>query len=314
MMKKTLPTVVLGVVLAWTLAACTSPVGTTSPSPGTGSPAPGDGAAAMVDRDPQGLLPTIADTDGIPTLTAVTADPPAVITVKTLQDGAGATVGPDDFLTVNYAGFLWSDGSQFDSSFDAGESVSFPLADMMDGWRYGLAGTTVGDRVLLVVPPEHGYGDLEDEVIPPNSTLVFVVDILNATTVTTAALADATPTGAALPEGLTISGELGQEPTLTFAADAPAPTEAQTIVIAQGSGPVITETDTLLYHVAGAYWGEESSSTWGDSFEQEADGGGEDTIGQPVGSRLLLLYPADEESGIAAEVVVLDLLAVIPSQ
>ena len=170
------------------------------------------------------------------------------------------------------------------------------------------------DRLLLVVPPDYGYGDLEDETIPAGSTLVFVVDILDAAAITTDALTRATPTGADLPEGLTISGELGEEPTLVFAENAPAPAEAQTILIAKGDGPLITEADTLIYHVAGAAWGEESSSSWSGSFEQAEYGGGEDTIGLPVGSRLLLVYPADEENEMEAEAVVLDLLAVVPGQ
>ncbi|MCW5950841.1 MAG: FKBP-type peptidyl-prolyl cis-trans isomerase [Propionibacteriaceae bacterium] len=314
-MKKTLSAAALGAALALALTACSSPVGTTSPSPTTSSPADDTSGTPVVDRDPQGPLPTITfGADGIPTMTTVEADPPTVISVKTLQAGTGAVVGQDDFITVDYAGFLWSDGSEFDSSYAGGEPVSFLLSEFVDGWRYGLAGTKVGDRLLLVVPPDYGYGDLEDETIPAGSTLVFVVEILNAVAITTDALTEATPTGATLPEGLTISGELGQEPTLVFAEGAPEPTEALTIVIAKGAGPAVAETDTLLYHVAGAYWGEESSSSWSGSFEQAEYGGGEETIGQPVGSRLLLVYPADEENEIEAEAIVLDLLGVVPGQ
>lgn len=312
--KKTLAAAVIGALLALALGACSSPVGTTDPSP-TASTPDEISEAPVVDRDPQGPLPTIAfDADGIPTMTPVEADPPTVISVKTLQAGTGAAIGSDDFITVHYAGFLWSDGSVFDSSFDTAEPVSFLLSEVVDGWVYGLAGTKVGDRLLLVVPPDYGYGDLEDETIPAGSTLVFVVDILDAAAITTDALTRATPTGADLPEGLTISGELGEEPTLVFAENAPAPAEAQTILIAKGDGPLITEADTLIYHVAGAAWGEESSSSWSGSFEQAEYGGGEDTIGLPVGSRLLLVYPADEENEMEAEAVVLDLLAVVPGQ
>lgn len=317
MTKKTLTAAVLGAVAALTLTACTGPVDTTSPSPTISSTTTEDAPETPpeVDRDPQGALPTVEfDVDGIPAMTTVAADPPTVISVKTLQAGTGATVGSDDFITVDYAGFLWSDGSEFDSSYATGEPASFLLSEVVDGWTYGLAGTKVGDRVLLVVPPEYGYGDLEDETIPAGSTLVFVVDILNAVAITTDALTEATPTGATLPEGLTITGELGQEPTLVFAENAPLPTEAQTIVIATGTGPAVAETDTLLYHVAGAYWGEESSSSWSGSFEQAEYGGGEETIGQPIGSRLLLIYPADEENELEAEAIVLDLLAVVPGQ
>lgn len=319
MMKTTTTVAALVAALGLTLAGCTSPVdpGPTSPIPSPDATiGPEDPSGdVVVDRDPQGPLPTIDfDADGLPTMTRVEAEPPTVISVQTLQAGSGASVTAGDFITVHYAGFLWDDGAEFDSSFGDEEPVSFLLDEFMDGWTYGLVGTKVGDRVLLVVPPDYGYGDLEDETIPAGSTLVFVIDVVNAMAITTDALTQATPTGAALPEGLSIAGDLGTEPTLVFAADAPEPTETQVIVIAEGAGPVITETDTLLYHAAGAYWGEESSSSWSGSFEQAEYGGGEETIGQTVGSRLLLVYPADDEFDEEAEVVLLDLLAVIPGQ
>lgn len=307
-MKKTL-IAALGATLALALAACSAPVGTTSPSPTATSTDP---AAPTVDRDPQGTLPTITfDDDGIPSMATVTADPPTVISAKTLRAGDGATVAADDFVTANYAGFLWQDGSEFDSSFGTGQPAGFLLQDVVPGWRYGLAGTRVGDRVLLVVPPEYGYGDTEDESVPADSTLVFVVDVLSTTGVNTDALTAATPTGAALPAGLSIQGELGQEPSLVFTADAPEPSEPQIIVLAEGTGQEVAETDHLLYHVVIGYWGEQVYSSWTDSYQQADSGGGPETVGQRVGSRLLLVYPADEENEIGAQALVLDLVAAV---
>ncbi|MGC3953237.1 MAG: FKBP-type peptidyl-prolyl cis-trans isomerase [Propionicimonas sp.] len=297
--------------LALALTACTSPVDAT---PNTSEPsATASAGTPAVDRDPQGNLPTITfGADGVPTMTAVPDDPPTVISVKTLKSGDGATIGPNDFITVDYAGFLWTDGSEFDSSFGTGEPARSLISAVVDGWTYGLAGTRVGDRVLLVVPPEYGYGDLEDEAIPANSTLVFVVDLLDSQQVDTGALAQAEPTGAVLPTGLSIEGSPGAQPTLVFADDAPEPTELQTIVLAKGTGPEITENDTLLYHLTSSYWLDETNSTWSGPFEQAEAGGTEETIGQTVGTRLLLVYPADPENELPAEVVVLDLAATIP--
>lgn len=311
---KTLPAAVLGLALA--LTACTGTVGASSqPSPSVSASADAALDTPEVDRDPQGDLPTITfSADGVPTMAPVASDPPAVITVKTLDAGDGAVVADGDFVTVNYAGFLWSDGSQFDSSYDTGSPTGFLLNEVVDGWRYGLVGTRVGDRVQLVVPPEFGYDDQESEAIPAGSTLVFVVDVLDTMTVTTDALASAVPTGAALPAGLTISGELGQEPTLSFAADSPQPSEEQTIVLAEGTGPVVTETDTLLYHIVGGTWGGETSSSWPSSYQQIGSGGGPETVGKQVGSRLLLVYPGDEETATAAQVLVLDLVDAVPTE
>ena len=304
----------LGAALALALSACTSPVQTAGPTTSVSPSAEESPATPTVDRDPQGALPEITfDADGIPTMTPVSADPPSVISLRTLQAGSGATVGDDDYVTVDYAGFLWSDGTQFDSSYDRGAPASFLLSKVVDGWTYGLAGAKVGDRVLLVVPPDYGYGDLDNEDIPAGSTLVFVVDILAATPIGADVLKDATPTGAALPAGLTIEGDLGTEPALVFAADAPPPTEEQVILLAKGAGAVITESDTLLYHIVGAYWGEESDSSWAGDFQEMEAGGGEETIGQTVGSRILLAFPPDEETQDGAYVVVLDIVGAIPT-
>ena len=59
-------------------------------------------------------------------------------------------------------------------------SDSLISQDLIKGWKQGLAGHTVGSQVLLVVPPSLGYGNKDQEKIPANSTLVFVVDILAA--------------------------------------------------------------------------------------------------------------------------------------
>lgn len=304
-------------LLALSLAACTSPVETDAPDddpPASSAGADDPIGDVAVDRDPQGPLPTVSfDADGLPTLAAVAAEPPSVITVATLRAGEGATIGADDLVTVDYAGFLWSDGTEFDSSFGTGEPSSQLLGDVMDGWVHGLPGAKVGDRLLLVVPPEYGFGDLEDELIPANSTLVYLIDVLDTRSISTDALTQAEPTGAALPTGLTITGALGEQPSLVYAPGAPEPTEEQLIVLAKGKGPVITENDTLLYHVTSGYWLEESLSTWSESLEQMEAGGTEETIGQTVGSRLLLVYPVDTENDYPAEAVVLDLVATIPA-
>jgi len=311
---KTLPTAVLALALA--LTGCTATVDTSSqPSESVSASADTALDAPEVDRDPQGKLPAITfSSKGIPTMAKVASDAPTVISVKTLTAGDGTVVVAGDYVKVDYAGFLWSEGTQFDSSYDTGEPSSFSLNQVVDGWKYGLAGTKVGDRVLVVIPPDYGYGDEETDSVPAGSTLVFVVDILDTTTVTTEALTSATTTQATLPAGVTVTGELGQEPTLTFTADAAKPTKEEAIVIAEGTGAAITETDALLYHVVSGEWGGETSSSWSSSYQQVDSGGGAATVGKRVGSRLLLVYPADDANGTAAQAFVIDILAAIPAE
>ncbi len=311
---KTLPAALLALVLA--LTACTASVDTSSQPSGSVSTSAGtDLNAPEVDRDPQGTLPAITfNSKGKPSMAKIASDAPAAISVKTLTAGDGTAVAAGDYVKVNYAGFLWKEGTQFDSSYDSGQPASFALNAVIDGWKYGLAGTKVGDRVQVIVPPEYGYGDEKTDSVPAGSTLVFVVDILDTATVTTEALTSATPTQATLPAGLTVTGELGQEPTLTFAADAAKPTKEEAIVIAEGTGAAITETDALLYHVVTGEWGGKTSSSWSSSYEQVDSGGGAATVGKRVGSRILLVYPADEANGTAAQAFVIDILAAIPAE
>jgi peptidylprolyl isomerase len=129
---------------------------------------------------PAAGLPTVTlDADGKPTVTPVAGDPPTTLVVQPLIKGTGAEVTADQTLTVNYSLFLW-DGTPVESSFDSGEPATFALNAVIPGWTEGLAGQTVGSQVLLVVPPDKGYGDQASESIPANSTLIFVVDILAA--------------------------------------------------------------------------------------------------------------------------------------
>ncbi|CAM5787719.1 FKBP-type peptidyl-prolyl cis-trans isomerase [Cellulomonas persica] len=122
---------------------------------------------------------TLAD-DGTPTVTAATGDAPTELTVQPLIEGTGKTVEAGDNVLVQYSGVLW-DGTPFDSSWERSEPFtvsSIGQAQVIDGWNEGLVGQKVGSQVLLVVPPDKGYGDQESGSIPANSTLVFVVDIL----------------------------------------------------------------------------------------------------------------------------------------
>ncbi|MFG1946491.1 FKBP-type peptidyl-prolyl cis-trans isomerase [Nonomuraea sp. NPDC048826] len=116
-----------------------------------------------------------------PTLTTKTSDKPSKkLVVKTLIKGEGAPVKPEQTLSVHYTGKIWGTDKEFDSSWGRGEPASFALSQVIKGWQQGLAGVPVGSRVVMSIPPDLGYGAQEQQGIPANSTLVFVVDILAA--------------------------------------------------------------------------------------------------------------------------------------
>ncbi len=126
--------------------------------------------------------PTITrDASGAPSVDFVGAEKPEGLVVEVLTAGDGPGVAEGNHITVHYTGWLW-DGAKFDSSWDRGDTISFRIAygSLIDGWVDGIVGQPVGSQLLLVVPPESGYGFRPMGPIPAGSTLVFVVDVLDA--------------------------------------------------------------------------------------------------------------------------------------
>lgn len=141
------------------------------------SPARAQGAAV----EPAEGLPTVTLAEnGEPSIEPLAGDAPTSLVVQPLIQGEGATVEAGQTILAHYSGWLW-DGTPFDSSWTRGAPASFGIGggQVIAGWDEGLVGQKVGSQVLLVVPPDKGYGaEGSGDTIPPNSTLVFVVDIL----------------------------------------------------------------------------------------------------------------------------------------
>ncbi|PLW92739.1 MAG: hypothetical protein C0592_09170 [Marinilabiliales bacterium] len=97
---------------------------------------------------------------------------------KVIREGTGPKPGPTSTVEVNYEGRL-IDGTVFDSSYDRGESISFPLNGVIKGWTEGLQLMSVGSMYELYIPSELGYGDRSTPAIPAGSTLIFKVELLN---------------------------------------------------------------------------------------------------------------------------------------
>ena len=96
-----------------------------------------------------------------------------------VEEGEGEVVSADMTVTADYLGMVYDAKEPFDESFSA-EPAEFALTQVVQGWTYGLEGVKVGSRVLLQIPPALGYGAQEQENIPANSTLYFVVNIVAA--------------------------------------------------------------------------------------------------------------------------------------
>jgi FKBP-type peptidyl-prolyl cis-trans isomerase 2 len=128
-------------------------------------------------------LPTVKlASNGKPTITVPQTAAPTALVAQPLIKGAGPAVKAGDTIKVQYTGVIWNSGKKFDSSWDRGKATSFPIGvrQVIPGWDEGLVGQTVGSQILLVVPPDKGYGTSGQPQagISGTDTLVFVVDIL----------------------------------------------------------------------------------------------------------------------------------------
>lgn len=96
---------------------------------------------------------------------------------QVLQEGKGKSPKASDVVKVHYKGTLL-DGTQFDSSYDRGEPAEFPLNQVIPGWTEGLQLMKIGGKNRLFVPSDLAYGPQGRPGIPPNSTLIFEVELL----------------------------------------------------------------------------------------------------------------------------------------
>ena len=95
-----------------------------------------------------------------------------------IKQGEGPGPKPTDTVSAHYTGAL-VDGSVFDSSVQRGSPVEFPLDQVIPGWTEGLQKIGKGGKIRLFVPPDLAYGDAVRPGIPPASTLVFEVEVLD---------------------------------------------------------------------------------------------------------------------------------------
>ena len=104
---------------------------------------------------------------------------PSGVILKELKAGTGPSPKPTDTVKVNYRGTLTS-GMEFDSSYKHGQPAEFPLNGVIPCWTEGVQKMKVGGKVQLVCPAKSAYGEQgQPPTIPPNSTLVFDVELLS---------------------------------------------------------------------------------------------------------------------------------------
>ncbi|HEY4283096.1 MAG TPA: FKBP-type peptidyl-prolyl cis-trans isomerase [Chthoniobacterales bacterium] len=132
---------------------------------------------------------TVTDATNMSSKPKVSAEsklPAAKLRVKDLVVGTGEAATPTSSVKVQYVGVRYADGKQFDSSWEKGGPISFRLNKVVRGFTQGIGGNDtippmkVGGRRIMIVPSEFGYGanGTPDGSIPPDATIVFVVDLI----------------------------------------------------------------------------------------------------------------------------------------
>jgi FKBP-type peptidyl-prolyl cis-trans isomerase FklB len=97
---------------------------------------------------------------------------------KVLKEGSGAQPKSSDTVTVNYRGTL-VDGTEFDSSYKRGQPATFPVGGVIKGWTEALQLMKVGSKFQLSIPANLAYGEQGRPGIPPNSLLIFEVELMD---------------------------------------------------------------------------------------------------------------------------------------
>jgi FKBP-type peptidyl-prolyl cis-trans isomerase len=234
-----------------------------------------------------------------PTVAKGSGNPPGSLVVKTLSQGNGPTVNKGDYVSVNYLGQLWNSDQPFDNSFDTGQPLTIQAGagQVIKGWDQGLSGQKAGSRIEMSIPPGLAYGAQgQPPTIPANSTLVFVVDILNTTSNRAAKGAVQPQNDASLPKIGTNAD--GKAPSI----DVPKTSAPKNLVanyVIEGTGPAVKSSDTVLVQYKGVLWdgGKQFDSSYDRgqpalfSLSHVVPGYAQGLTGKKVGSRVLIVIP-----------------------
>jgi peptidylprolyl isomerase len=160
-----------GLALSGGLVAC----GGDDSDSGSGS---GSGTAAETATPDNAAA--LKDTSKAPPLPDRTGGAPAELQTRDVVQGKGPKAKAGDQLSMQYTGWVYDTGEQFDSSWDRNQPFDFQLGsgNVIPGWDKGIAGMQVGGRRVLTIPAKDAYGAQgSPPSIPPNAALIFVVDL-----------------------------------------------------------------------------------------------------------------------------------------
>lgn len=276
----------------------------------------GDAADQLATATPGGVT-TAPSTDGLPTVTGafgktakvtLPGPEPTGYSATVLRAGMGAKVGKGDLLVAHYLGETWRGGTIFDQSYERGQPAQFPIGvgQVIPGWDEKLVGQTVGSRVLLVLPPDKGYGTAGNPQagIQGTDTLVFVVDIVGSFGAKSSANGTPVPAAAGLP---TVVAKSGEKPIITIVTGSAAPPKLVAQPLLKGSGAAVKKGQMLVAQYVGVVYGtgKQFDASWdrGQPAQfaigvgQVIPGWDKGLVGATIGSRMLLVIPPADGYG-----------------
>jgi peptidylprolyl isomerase len=231
------------------------------------------------------------------------------LTVKTIVQGTGAALTRSDSLAANFVVYSWDGTSSVlkESTF-ASNPMMIPSSSL-PGLESALTGKKIGSRVLAVIPPKEGFGTAGNPQagISGTTTLVFVIDMINAyPTTASASGAQESNGGGSLP---TVAAHPGSAPTVSIPSSKP-PTTLVTKTLIKGSGPKLVKGQYVVAQYTGYIWRtpkQPFNSSWsggspfgfiiGASPSQVITGWDTGLVGQTVGSRVMLVIPPKDGYG-----------------
>lgn len=294
-------------VAVLSLTACGGPTSTPTPIPATPSASPSVSTSATPTATPTptptATIPVSDSLKSIKVTGAPLSEPKVDFTapfaidktrVEVLKAGTGAKAAANSYVTVHYYGVDGRTGKVFDQSYTRKATSTFPLDQVITGFKTGLTGQAEGSRVLIAMPGKDGYdaaGGSQDGTIAVGDTLVFVVDIV--------AVSVSQPSGKAVPAPAgapTVTGTAADKPVVTIPST-PAPTTMLAANLIEGSGVAVAKDDAIRVRYVGYSW--KTGKVIDDQFATASDGKLSSTIpgwqsgllGKKVGSRVLLVLP-----------------------
>ncbi|MFH8499323.1 FKBP-type peptidyl-prolyl cis-trans isomerase [Streptomyces coeruleorubidus] len=289
-----------------TLAACGDDKSDSSKASDSPSPSASAPSAAPPPKIVDGPLPAVTSGtkfDEKPTIAKGSGEPSKQIAVKTLVAGSGKAIAENDFVVANYLGQVWNTAKVFDNSYDRKARLAIQLTQgqIIDGWRYALAGKKAGSRVEMAVPPTWGYGTQGNPQagIKGTDTLVFVVDVQDTFNAKSSAKGKEAPQdNADLPKVGTNTD--GKAPSIEVPKSA-APKKLVAEYVLEGDGEEVAADNSVLVQYKGVLWdgGKEFDSSYANkqlvsfSLQQVVKGWAQGLTGKKVGSRVLIVIPPE---------------------